>query len=78
MNETVKAEISHMLDEIEDEDILFMIKEDIAYYVGDKDIVDDLTEEQLQELDEAIKETDSGKTTSWEDFKKEMEGWKKR
>jgi len=37
-----------------------------------KDIADELSEEQLKELDEAISEADSNETIDWEDFKKEM------
>ena len=79
MNERIKAEISQMPDEIEDEDILYMIKEDIAHYTKEKDIVDDLDPEQLKGLDEAIHEAENNTgTVSWEDFKMEMNEWKKR
>jgi len=52
--------------------------EDVAYYANNKDITDELNEEQLNELDEAIAETDKNETINWEDFKKEMNEWKKR
>ena len=37
---------------------------------------DDLTEEQLRELDEAIKEIDRGETITYEEFKKNMDEWR--
>ena len=55
-----------------------MVMEDVAYYTNNKDIMDDLNEEQLKELDEAISEADNNETIDWEDFKKEMNEWKKR
>ena len=42
-----------------------------------KDIVDELNAKQLEELDKAIKEADNGETISWDEFKKDMEEWRK-
>jgi hypothetical protein len=77
MSEAIKAEIFKMLDGIEDENLLLLIKEDIACYAADAHSADDLTAEQERELDKAIKEADNGEGRSWEEFKREMEGWKK-
>lgn len=41
-------------------------------------MVDELTTEQLLELDIAIQEADKGETISWNDFKKEMNEWKQK
>lgn len=78
MSKEVKSKIHLLIDSIEDENILQLVMEDIAYYANNKDILDDLNEEQLKELDEAISEADNNKTIDWKDFKKEMDGWKKR
>lgn len=78
MSEGVKSKIYQLIDSIEDENILQMVMEDVAYYAGNKDITDELSEEQLKELDEAISEADNNETTDWNDFKKEMNEWKKR
>ena len=43
-----------------------------------KDIVSELTPSQLKELDKAIKEADKKETISWDDFKKEMNEWRKK
>jgi hypothetical protein len=78
MSKEVKSKIYKLIDSIEDENILQMVMEDVAYYASNKDITDELSEEQLKELDEAISETDNNETIDWDDFKKEMNEWKKR
>ena len=77
MNKEVKSKIFQLVDSIEDENILQMVMEDVAYYASNKDIADDLTKEQLKELDEAISEADKNETIDWKDFKKEINEWKK-
>lgn len=67
-----------MLEDIHDETILSQVMEDVAFYSGKKDVIETLTPQQLEELDAAIKEADNNETTSWEDFKKEMTGWKQK
>ncbi|MDE3184586.1 MAG: hypothetical protein KGM16_14300 [Bacteroidota bacterium] len=67
-----------MIDSIEDENTLQMLMEDVAYYTGDNDVAEDLSQEQLKELDDAISEADKNETVDWNDFKKEMNEWKKR
>ncbi|HEY6975868.1 MAG TPA: hypothetical protein VH396_06250 [Chitinophagaceae bacterium] len=78
MSKEVKSKIYKLIDSIEDENILQMVMEDVAYYAGNKDITHELSEEQLKELDEAISETDHNETIDWDDLKKEMNEWKKR
>jgi hypothetical protein len=78
MSKEVKSKIYKLIDAIEDESILHMVMEDVAYYASNEDIADELSEEQLQELDEAVSETDNNETIEWDDFKKQMNEWKKR
>jgi len=78
MSKEVKSKIYRLIDSIEDENILQMVMEDVVYYASNKDITDELNEEQLKELDEAISEADNNETIDWDDFKKEMNEWKKR
>ena len=40
--------------------------------------MDLLTIEQRAELNEAIKEADAGETITWDEFKKDMDEWRKR
>ena len=78
MSKEVKSKLYSLVDTIEDENILQMVMEDVAYYASDKDVAAELTKEQLKELDEAISEADNNETTDWNDFKKEMNEWEKR
>jgi len=78
MSNSIKSRIYQMLEDINDETILNQVMEDVAFYSGKKDITDELTPQQLEELDAAINEADSNETISWEDFKKEMTGWKQK
>ena len=78
MSKHVKSKIYKLIDSIEDENTLQMLMEDVAYYASGKVVADELTKEQLSELDEAISEADNNETIGWNDFKKEMNEWKKR
>ncbi len=77
MSGTVKARILELLENIDDEAVLHHLMEEISFYASKKDIVDELDQQQLKDLDEAIEEVDNNETTSLADFKKEMNEWKK-
>ena len=47
-----------------------MVIGDAAYYASSKDIIDELNEEQLKELNEAISKADNNETTDWKILKK--------
>ena len=55
-----------------------MVMENIANYASKSKVGEELTEEQLKQLDEAISEVDKNETIDWNVFKKEMNEWKKR
>ncbi len=78
MSKTVKDKISMLLYEIEDEAVLNQLMEDVAFYASKNDIVDQLSADQLKELDKAIEEANNKETIPWDDFKKEMKEWKKK
>jgi Arc/MetJ family transcription regulator len=78
MSTAVKTKIYQLLDGIEDEAVLNQVMEDVAFYATKKDIVDQLSPDQLKELDKAIEEADNKETILWGDFKKEMKEWKKK
>lgn len=78
MSKAVKDKINKLLDEIEDEAVLNQLMEDVAFYASKKDIVDQLSPDQLKELDKAIEEANNKETIPWDDFKKEMKEWKKK
>jgi hydroxymethylpyrimidine/phosphomethylpyrimidine kinase len=77
MIKELKSKIYRMIDSIEDENILRMVMEDITYYTSNKDEADNLTKEQLEQLDEAISEGVNNETMNWNDFKRETNEWKK-
>ena len=78
MNNELKSQIHQLVDSIEDENVLQMIMEEMAYYAGHKDITDQLNDEQLKELNKAILEADDDEPIDWEDFKKQMIEWEKK
>lgn len=78
MSKAVKSKIYQLLDGIEDETVLNQVMEDVVFYATKKDIVDELNAKQLKELDNAIEEVDNKETISWNDFKKEMNEWRKK
>jgi hypothetical protein len=78
MSKDIKTKIYKMLESIDDDTVLNQLMEDVAFYAKKKDILDELNTEQLKELDEAIKEADNKKTISWDEFKKEMNEWRKK
>ena len=77
MNKAVKAKIYQMPEGIEDESVLNQVMEDVTFYATKKDVVDELNTDQLNELDKAIAEADNKETITWDDFKKEMNEWRK-
>ncbi|MBP8114946.1 MAG: hypothetical protein KAY50_06280 [Chitinophagaceae bacterium] len=78
MSKEVKTKIYQLLDNIEDEAVLNQLMEEVTFYSTKKDITDELTPAQLQELDQAIEEADKKETIPWNDFKKEMNEWRKK
>ena len=78
MQNEVKAKIYKLLKEIDDEVALNYLMEEAAFYASKKDIVDNLDKQQLEELDKAISEAENGDTISLDDFKKEMDEWRKK
>ena len=78
MSKEVKSKIYEILEGIEDEAVLNQVMEDVVFYASKKDIVDELSSNQLKELDEAIAEADNKQSITWEEFKKEMNEWRKK
>jgi hypothetical protein len=80
--EELKEKLYKLIDSIEDEHVLNMLNEDVMPYVIENrtkeldEAESNLTEEQLNELDEAIAEVDKGDTITYEEFKKNMEAWR--
>ena len=71
MSKAVKSKIYRLLEEIEDDAVLNQVMENVAFYASKTDIVDELTANQLKELDAALEESEKKETISWNDLKKE-------
>ena len=79
--EEIKAELHKKIDSIDDEYTLNVLNEDIVPYVienrtKEKDDEDDLTDEQWEELEEAIQQVKDGKTISWEEYLNSTQQWR--
>jgi hypothetical protein len=79
--EELKKELHKLIDSIEDEKVLNELNEDVVPYIietrkQDTESNDELTEEQLKELNEAIAEADRGEAISFEEFKESTDKWR--
>lgn len=74
----LKKELISYIQNTNDEELLSLLKEDVAFYgkAGTKDITDDLSEEQFAELKLLIEEDSFKNTESLEDFQKATERWR--
>ncbi len=77
MSTTLKQELIDKISATEDENLLQLLKEDYDYFtgVGKPDIVDELSQEDLEELKNLLNEPFGHETESYEDFKKAIERW---
>ena len=77
MKQDLKKELHGIIDSIEDEETLNLLKEDLAAYALEEN-TDGLTPKQLEELDIAIKEADDNTgLRDWKSFKNELDNrWK--
>ena len=74
----LKKELVSYIENIDDEELLSLIKEDVVFYgeVKNKDITEGLSDEQLKEL-KAISEEDDAKDTQTQDeFKNATQQWR--
>lgn len=72
----IKKQLHQLIDMIEDESQLQMLNDAAEVYATKQpDIIDLLTSEQLNRLQESIKEADEGKLTPHEEVKKISSQW---
>ncbi len=79
--EKLKKELHELIDNIEDEELLNIMKEDaVAYQKSSEEIDDlsDLTPEERAELEESINEDPEKDTVSQEEFNAHIETWRQR
>lgn len=75
----IKEELHRLIDIIEDEHTLNVLHEDVIPYIienrSKEQEEEELTKEQEEELDEAIRQADAGEVISWEELLKETKKW---
>lgn len=75
----IRKQLHAYIDMIDDEDKLEMLNEAAEVYATQQqDILDFLTPEQLERLNDSIKQADESKTISHEDVKKISREWLKK
>lgn len=76
--ENLKKELHQLIDNIDDEETLSMVKEDIVAYQKSAEEIDDLsdlTPEERAELEELANEDPDKDSVSFEEYKKIMNEW---
>ncbi len=76
----IKKELHEYIDSIDDEETLMRVHEEVEAYLK-KDSADEeeeLSEEDDQRLQAAIKQADAGETFPWEKLKANLEEWRKK
>jgi predicted transcriptional regulator len=76
----LKEKLHQYIDNLEDEAALQMLHEAAVEYekTGKRDILDELTPEQLASLQESIKQADEGKTISHDEALKRIAAWRSK
>jgi hypothetical protein len=77
----LKKELHELIDKMEDEEMLGMVKEDIVTYqkaATKFDDLSDLTPEQRAELEESINEDPDKDVVSEEEFNNYIQAWRKK
>jgi predicted transcriptional regulator len=75
-SEEIKKELHEYIDNIQDEETLWMVHEEVAEYLNESKVEDELTEEQEKSLDEAIRQADAGEFITEEEYKKATARWR--
>ena len=79
--EKLKKELHELIDNMEDEEMLNMVKEDIVEYQKIEtrfDDLSDLTPEERAELEESINEDPDKDVVSEEEFNNYIQAWRKK
>ena len=78
MAEDIKFKIIKILDGINEENVLMQVMEDVAFYAAEKDIIDELSASQLKELEDALIQANNEEVIHWNDFKNEINEWRRK
>ncbi len=74
----LKKELTKLIADTNDEELLSFVKEDMAFYktTKDSDVTDDLSAKQLKELEELVAEPDEKDTITLQQFNKKTDKWR--
>ena len=73
----LKKELTKFIEETNDEELLSLVKEDIAFYkTKGSDITDSLSDEQVKELEKLASEPDNKDTMTLKEFNKATDKWR--
>ena len=78
MASALKQELLDKIAATDDENLLQLIKEEIAYFTRERktNVLDELSPEDLKELTTLLNEPFGHETESYEDFKKAIQRWR--
>ncbi len=76
----LKKELHDLIDNMQDEGVLNMLKEECTFYSDSKqkELTDDLSREQIEELKEQLNEDPLKDTVSLDEFKEATARWRTR
>jgi predicted transcriptional regulator len=77
-SEEIKKELHEYIDNIEDEETLWMVHEEVVEYLKKEKTVsreDDLTEEEISEIKIGLEQIKNGETVDWNDYLKATSRW---
>jgi hypothetical protein len=74
----LKKELTKLIEETNDEELLSLVKEDMVFYKASKgtDITDSLSDEQVKELEKLASEPDEKDTMTLDEFNKATDKWR--
>jgi len=74
----LKKELTKLIEETNDAELLSLVKEDMAFYKTSKgaDITDSLSDKQAKELEKLASEPDEKDTMTMKEFNKATDKWR--
>jgi predicted transcriptional regulator len=77
-SEEIKKELHEYIDNIEDEETLWMVHEEVVEYLKkekEADQEEDLTEEEISEIKIGLEQIKNGETVDWNEYLKATSRW---
>jgi predicted transcriptional regulator len=75
--QSIKNQFHKLIDSIDDESVLQLLYEDAVEYSKVSDVADDeLTEDQMAEIKEGLRQIENGEFTTHEEMLEKIKAWK--